>query len=137
MHITFHSVPRFLDIIDRKCCVLSGPPCISPLIDIKGVDVIFDKKTNIMNRLSFGPVTGVACTITWNQCLIFAITTIISIGTLNRLRHSRHPWPVPRDCLFNKIHDTRWLTQLIRLIWSIEVCKHFHLIYDRIFYCYM
>ena len=23
-----HSVPRFLEIIDRKCCVLSGPPCI-------------------------------------------------------------------------------------------------------------
>ena len=29
MHNFFlHSVPRFLEIIDRKCCILSGPPCI-------------------------------------------------------------------------------------------------------------
>ena len=28
MHTTFHSVPRALEIIDRKCCILSGPPCI-------------------------------------------------------------------------------------------------------------
>ena len=25
----FHSVPRFLEIIDRKCCILSGPPYIT------------------------------------------------------------------------------------------------------------
>ena len=29
MHTTFHSVPCFLEIIDRKCCILFGPPCIS------------------------------------------------------------------------------------------------------------
>ena len=23
-----HFVPRFLEIIDRRCCILSGPPCI-------------------------------------------------------------------------------------------------------------
>ena len=27
-HKMFHSVPRFLEIIDQKCCILSGPPCI-------------------------------------------------------------------------------------------------------------
>ena len=31
MHTTFHSVPRFLEIIDCKCCILSGPPCIYSL----------------------------------------------------------------------------------------------------------
>ena len=28
MHTTFPSVPSFLEIIDRKCCILFGPPCI-------------------------------------------------------------------------------------------------------------
>ena len=33
MHtILFHWVPRFLEIIDRKCCILSGPPCIETMI---------------------------------------------------------------------------------------------------------
>ena len=25
----FHSIPRFLEIIDRKCCILFGPPRIA------------------------------------------------------------------------------------------------------------
>ena len=29
VHKFFHSVPRFLEIIDRKSCIHSGPPCIS------------------------------------------------------------------------------------------------------------
>ena len=27
-HNLFHFLPRFLEIIDRRCCILSGPPCI-------------------------------------------------------------------------------------------------------------
>ena len=28
----FHFPPRFLDIIDQKCCILSGPPCIKKML---------------------------------------------------------------------------------------------------------
>ena len=30
----FHSVPSFLEIIDRKCWILSGPPCICHFLSI-------------------------------------------------------------------------------------------------------
>ena len=37
----FHSVPRFLEIIDRKCCVLSGPPCILKQKQLENGLIIF------------------------------------------------------------------------------------------------
>ena len=36
----FFSVPRFLGIIDRRCCVLSGPPCIIGYVYVPNISMM-------------------------------------------------------------------------------------------------